>query len=159
MGEKTRVIIAGIFFIVFCAIELVGQQWNLREAEKIVGAAERLYPLFVGIDFEGIEIDESENRLSLYKYANESEKSSMLVRKEVASLSVDDDSIRDARLFKNIMDCCGGVFFATDLNWNGEWSGLCLYPSEPSLLPGQYISRSENEYAYWLSEIPDSVVN
>ena len=159
MGEKTRVIIAGIFLVVFCAIDLVGQQLDIREAEKIAGAAERLYPLFVGIDFEGIEIDESENRLSLYKYANESEKSSMLVRKEVASLSVDDDSIRDAKLFKNVMDCCGGVLFATDLNWNAEWSGLCLYPSEPSLLPSQYISRSENEYAYWLSEIPDSVVN
>lgn len=161
MGKKTRVIIGSFFLIIFCAIGLAVKQYDLQKVEKIVAATERLYPLFsdVDVDFDGIEIYESESYFSLYKYAEESEQSNVRVRKEVASLSVDDASIQDAQLFKDIMSYCGGVFFATDLNWNTEWSGLCLYPSDPSLLPNQYISHKENEYAYWLSNIPNSVVN
>lgn len=159
MDKRTRAIMGGIFVIILCTIGFVIHQWNLRKAEKIVTAAERLYPLLADADFDGIEIYESENRISLYKYIKKSEQSSVLVRKEIASLSLDDASIQDAQLFKNIMDYCGGIFFATNLNWNAEWSGLCLYPSDPSLLPSQYISHNENEYAYWLSDIPNSIVN
>lgn len=155
---KKKVIIGSFIVIFICAIGLAVQQWDIRKEEKIVAAAERLYPVLAGFDFDGIEIRESEGKFLLYQRELENEQSSFLINKEVALLFADKALIEDAQSFKNIIKYCGGVFFATSLNWNGEWSGLCLYPSEPSLIPEQYILYHEDERLYWLSKIPDHVV-
>lgn len=158
MKRKIGIIVKSLCLVAVCTVAFMSERGYFQWSDQMGPAAERLYSILVGFEFDGIEVHKSENRLSLYKYVVE-EDSSARTRKEVASLSVDDASIQDAQLFRNIMDYCGGIFFATDLNWDGEWSGLCLYPSDPSLLPSQYVSFSKDDCAYWLSGIPDSVVN
>lgn len=159
MKTKTRNTIAAICMIGLCVIGIANRNRGFHPDKEMVAAAERLYPVLADFDFDGIEIRESEEQFLLYRRELENAQSSFLVNKEVASLSVDKSLIADTQSFKNIMKYCGGVFFAASLNWDGEWSGFCLYPSEPSLIPEQYILYHEDERLYWLSEIPDHIVN
>ena len=154
-GKAVRVVCAALI----CALALAAHCRSSEYRKAVPPAAERLYPLLAGYDFDGIEVYEAENRISLCRYAAENEHSSVRVRREVASVPVDAAAVKDARLFRDVMAYCGGVFFATDLNWNGEWSGLCLYPSDPSRIPLRYVSRSAGNQAYWLEDIPDSVLS
>ena len=159
MKQQTGNVVRNICATIICVIAIVAHYRSSSYLKAVVPSAERLYPLLVGYDFEGIEIYESENRLSLYRYATENEHSSIRIRKEVASIPVDAEVMKDIQLFKDVMKYSGGVFFATDLNWNGEWSGLCFYPSDPLLIPDRYILRSTGNQIYLLSNIPDSVIH
>lgn len=138
---------------------IIGSQWHLSDRDRTRSAAESLYPTLAGFEFDEIDVLESEKRILLYKHKVENADSSLFVREETASISVDDVAIKNAQRFKNIMKYCGGVFFATDLTWNGDWSGICLYPSDPSLIPSQYISHCEGEHMYWLLKIPHTAIN
>lgn len=67
IGYTARNICAAII----CVIAIVAHYRSSSYPKAVVLSAERLYPLLVGYDFEGIEIYASKNRLSLYRYATE----------------------------------------------------------------------------------------
>lgn len=157
--SKLNNVVGILCAVIVCTIGIISQQCNLSHQDRIRSAAESLYPTLVSFEFDGIEILESEKQILLYKHKVLNEHSSSLVRDEVATVSVDDVAIKNARLFKNIMNYCGGVFFAAAVTWNGEWSGICLYPCDPSLIPSQHISYCEDEHIYWLSKIPHTVIS
>ena len=157
--RKIRNVVGILCAVIICVAGIIGQQWHLSDRDRTRSAAESLYPTLAGFGFDEIDVLESEKQILLRKHKVWNAHSSLLVREEAASISVDDAAIKNAQRFKNIMKYCGGVFFATDLTWNGDWSGICLYPSDPSLIPGQYILHCEGEHIYWLSKIPHTVIN
>lgn len=155
MKNKIRNTIVGICIAGICIIGIVTQNRGFQVDRKLVAAAERLYLVLADFDFDGVEIQESEEQLCLYQRELENVQSSWLEDKKVALVPAVKSLIEDMKSFKNVMKYCGGIFFGTDLNWDGEWNGFCLYPTEPSLIPAQYIVYHEDETLYWLSEIPD----
>lgn len=129
--------------------------------EKADDAATLLFDKFAVFEFDGIERDDKNHEAVLYEY-DESSSSSLVEKRTVAVIPLTFDETEALHKFKNVMAYRGGLFFATEINWNGEWSGIYINPSTVPEVLREYIKDFSNLRAkcghYWLELVPDYIL-
>ena len=153
MKRKILNIIGWTLVVLICICGVLLESWKQGKAHAEWVAAERLYPVLAGRDFEAVELDEAGKRIFLYCYRKK-ENSSARERTLVESIPIDESLIPDVRRFKGIKAVCGGVFFANDITWDGEWSGLCFYPENLDGIPADNILATDTAGVYSFNAVP-----
>ena len=146
-------IIAGIYVI--CVTCRYGYNWYLIKCDK---NATLLFDDFsIGCHFDAIEVAHN-GEVSLFEYAESNCSSFVLVKKHVETVLLDAMESKALTSFSDIKEYCGGLFFATSINWSGEWSGIYI---TQTLLPSHledYVSYDMRNGHYWVDVVPDHII-
>ena len=117
---------------VFLLIVLVWCIFSVLRQEKTTESlpvAQALYSLLKPYAFDGVEyLEAPPDCIRLFRYENQ-ENSSWLRKRTVAVLELP-ETARDAKnYFRDMRTLRGGLFLATKLTWDTEWSGLYIAES------------------------------
>ena len=155
---KRRVFVLIVLGICICALFGFGRNITHNRITKCSEAACNLLPYFSDIYFDGITYDDATNNVCIYEYVKTADSSNVLVRRPKKIISLETDKFEDLSLFKNVKWCCGGLFFASSIGWDGEWSGIYINLSG---LPTDLLTYVDCEIKfghYWLSGVPHHIL-
>ena len=154
MDNKRKLVL--FFFLMFCIYVLYGFGQYLRHnyISQCSEAAGDLLSLFGDIHFDGITYDDVTNEVCLYEYVKSSDSSSVRERREKKVIALEPDDREALSRFKDVKWCCDGLFFATSMSWDGEWSGCYInFATLPTSLI-EYLDYEIKSGYYWLKEVP-----
>lgn len=129
--KKKKCSALGVAFVVLiCIVGIFETSFNQVHIKTAYKAAQSLYEVLLDYDFDGVSINEQTGIVTLYRYEKESNSQSILNEKEVALIELDADQLNYVDALKNARRFFNGIFFATEIGWDGEWSGIYLSTSE-----------------------------
>lgn len=158
MKKKIRSTLGVAFVILICIVGVFETSFKQARIQTAYKAAQFLREVLLNYDFDGVSVDEQIGIITLYTYVKESDSRSILNKKEVASIELDVDQLSAVDAFKNVRCFCNGLFFATEIGWDGEWSGVYLSTSEVLSDYEEYVVKEMGNGAYWLCDVPDNVL-
>lgn len=158
MVFKRRFIMLLFLMLFICALFGFGQHIRHNYIAKYSEAAGDLLNLFNDIRFDEITYDDATNEVCLYEYVKSSNSSSVLERSVKKVIELESDDFEALSLFRNVRWCFDGLFFATSVGWDGEWSGLYI---NSAALPASLVNYLDCEIKsgyYWLNGVPDHIL-
>ncbi len=148
-------------FLMLCICTLFefGQHIRHNYISKCSEAAGDLLRLFSDIHFDGITYDDATNKVCLYEYVESCDSSSILDRRVKKSIVLESADFVKLQLFKNVKWCYDGLFFATSIGWDGEWSGIYInFSTLPKSLIN-YVDYQTKLGHYWLNCVPHHILS
>ncbi len=141
---------------VFLLIALVWCIFAVLRQEKTTESlpvAQALYSLLKPYAFDGVEyLEAPTNCIRLFRYENQ-ENQSWLEKRTVAVIELPEIA-RDAKnYFRDMRTLRGGLFLATKLTWDTEWSGLYIAESMDSEVAA-YSDGILMDNIYYLNTVP-----
>ena len=157
--SRKRYALLMIYALCFAIVFLAGRGWQNHRIREWDAAATQVCALLCGHDFDGVEMDVAGKKIALYERVAQDPFASVLTRRSVATVACTAGEMEIVQNFRDIRSFQGGIFFAVQIDWDGEWTGVYISSEDLPAALVEYAMPLKRRGHYWLRAVSDAVLH